>query len=42
MLFGVYNLLLSCGLINKKTKYGWSNLTNTVTIVLDITLEIYK
>ena len=35
-------LLPRCGIINKTTKYRWSNLTNSVIIVLDITLPIYK
>jgi len=28
MLFGVYNVIPWCAVINKKTKYGCSNLTN--------------
>jgi uncharacterized membrane protein YGL010W len=36
-LFGVYNFS-SHGYVNKKTKYGLNNLTNTVIIVPDITL----
>ena len=40
VLFGI--VFPTCRFINKKTKYGWSNLTNTVIIVVDITLRGYK
>ena len=45
LFLGVYNLLVISqmhGAIDKKTKHGWSNLTNTVINMPDITRWDYK